>query len=576
MYKQGKRFATSVMLVVMATLAVLLAACGSNPGSTTGSSKAPDDKQVFVYPVAGTPDLSDMDPAFAGGPIGPTLIYTGLVQLNEKQQLIDQLAQSHSVSADGLTWTFKLRPNLKFSDGSPLTSQDIVYSINRALEPALKSPYAMVYLGLIKDADKLQTGAVKTLVDDSLLAPTPDTVKIITKQKAAYFLQTMTYVTSYPVNKKLVDKYGKSFVDHLGEGAGAGPFIMSKYDQGRQMTFTPNPYYYGPKPALKKVIMAYYKDSETIYKVYETNQVSYAKIPTAKLASARNLPNNQFHLVPILGVQYYAMNYLAKPFNNIKIRQAFDLAINKDQIANKVLRGSAIPTNNIVPSGMPGHNPDLTGPAGVTSTKGDQAKAKQLFAEGLKEENLTLSSLPPITLSIYATSQDDTNQAVAVQQMWQEVLGVQVKIDTVDVNKLSSELDSTTNNPNGLQMWSSYWKADYPDPQNWLTTLFAPESSFDNYNYGNNHAKDIVDQKKALDLMRQADGEMDITTRLKLYNQAEQQVVNDAGWIPLYQMETGKALKPCVKGYDINAPFMPAPDSWSNIYISNDKPCTNV
>ncbi|GHO46339.1 peptide ABC transporter substrate-binding protein [Ktedonospora formicarum] len=574
MSQTGKRVSTRLMAVALAALTMLLVACGS--GSQTGSSgKAPDDKQVFIYPLAGTVDLSDMDPAFAGGPIGPTLIYTGLVQLNEKQQLIDQLAQSHSVSDDGLTWTFKLKPNLKFSDGSPLTSKDIVYSIDRALQPALKSPYALVYLGLIKDADKLQTGKVKTLIDDSLLTPDDNTVKIITKQKAAYFLQTLTYVSSYTVNKKLVDKYGDKFTEHLGEGAGAGPYIMSEHDNSQEV-FIPNPNYNGPKPQLKKIIMAFYKDSETLYKVFQTGQVSYAKVPTSKIESAKGLPNNQFKLVPIAGVQYFAMNFLTRPFDNIKIRQAFDLALNKDQIAQKVLRGSVIPTNNVVPPGIPGYNDKLTGPTGVTSTQGDQAKAKELFEEGLKEEGLTRSTLPPITLSIYALSQDDSNQAVAAQQMWENVLGIQVKIDTMDSGKLADLREASTNNPNGLQMWASYWKADYPDPQNWLTTLFAPESSFDNYNYGNNKSSSIDEQKKALDLMRQADGEMNPTERYKLYQQAEQQVVNDAAWIPLYQMETGKVLKSCVKGYDLNAPFMPAPDSWANIYISNDQPCSKA
>src|SRR5204862_1797251 len=115
-------------------------------------------------------------------------VFTGLVELNDHLDIVPQLAATYSESADGLTWTFKLKPNLKFSDGTPLTSHDVIYSIDRALQPATKSPVAPIFLDLIKDSDKLLGSTITTLINDSLLAPDNNTVVIITKKKAAYFL----------------------------------------------------------------------------------------------------------------------------------------------------------------------------------------------------------------------------------------------------------------------------------------------------------------------------------------------------------------------------------------------------
>lgn len=124
--------------LIVCLLAILMTACGGT--SQSGSAqKATDDKQVFVYPISGK-DISTFDPATAednASVVASGMVFTGLVQVDENQKLIKQLAESYSVANDGLTWTFKLRPNLKFSDGSSLTAQDVLYSINRALDPNL-------------------------------------------------------------------------------------------------------------------------------------------------------------------------------------------------------------------------------------------------------------------------------------------------------------------------------------------------------------------------------------------------------------------------------------------------------
>jgi peptide/nickel transport system substrate-binding protein/oligopeptide transport system substrate-binding protein len=564
---------------------MLLAACGGSTAPQSGAlmTKANASKQILVLTTGGEPDFKSIDPAISpdeGAITAINMVFTGLVQLNDKLQVVDQLAASHSVSSDGLTWTFKLRPNLKFSDGTPLTSADVAYSLDRALQPAVKSYVAPTYLALIKDANKLNTGKIKTIIGDGILTPDPQTVVILTSQKAPYFLDALTYPCSFIIEKSMIQKYGNiNFIDHLSEGIGGdGPFKVSKYVHGRDIEFVPNPNYYGPKPQLTKVVIPFYSQSDTTYRAYQDNQVDQSiYIPSEQLAGAKALPNGQFHAPPQLWISYYAMNYLVKPFDNLKIRQAFALAINKDEIAHNVYKDTVVATNHIVPQGMPGYNPDLTGPDGVKSTAGDPTLAKQLFQQGMQEEGYTLSTFPQVTLTVSTQGRADArNETQVDQQMWQNVLGVSVKVNDIEYAQFESEVPASLNNPKGLQMYSWGWIADYPDPQDWLTLQFDDGVPNNAANYGQNKSSDAAQQQATQKLMEQADHTLDQTQRLKMYNQAEQQLVNDVAWIPTNQVTNVLVRKPCVAGMVDNAQGFIQPDNWGNIYISTATPCANT
>ena len=152
------------------------------------------------------------------------MVFTGLVELDANGNVVPYLAQSWTESADHLTYTFHLRPNLKFSDGTPLTSADVAYSIDRALQPATKSGTGPYYLRYIKDASALAAGKIKTIIGDSIKTPDASTVAITAAAPIPFFLDALTYPCSYVLEKSLVDKYGSpGFTDHLEEGGGDGP-----------------------------------------------------------------------------------------------------------------------------------------------------------------------------------------------------------------------------------------------------------------------------------------------------------------------------------------------------------------
>src|SRR5579859_78876 len=309
---------------------VFMAACGTGqgagptaPSTSSAPQKATADKQVFNFPEGSIADLGTFDPAQATTQTSLDAIlmaFTGLIYLDDNNQIHSQMASSWSVASDGITWTFHLKPGLKFSDGTPLTSKDVVYSIDRALQPRLNSPASPSYLNLIKDSDKLLAGKIKTIIGDSLMTPDDNTVVIVANTNASYFLATLTYQTSYVVEKSLVDKYGDiKWTDHLTEGGTAGPFKVQEYTHGQRIVFVPDPNYYGPKPQLQKVTFNFVKDAETAYKEYQTGALDSAAVPTAHLDEAKTR-TSEYHKVLNLTTAYYGMNMLAKPFDNLKIR----------------------------------------------------------------------------------------------------------------------------------------------------------------------------------------------------------------------------------------------------------------
>jgi oligopeptide transport system substrate-binding protein len=563
----SKKFAFGFLPILMSLLMLILAACGSSGGATTtnsASSKVSDDKQIMEYPVVG--DIATFDPALvedtdSNFPI--QAVFTGLVTLDDKLTVQPQLAQSWKVSADGLTYTFTLKDNLKFSDGTPLTSQDVIYSINRAILPATKSSVSY-YLAQIKDFDKANAGKIPTLIGDSLLAPDPKTVVITISAPGAYFLQALTYPTSYVVNHKVIDQYGATWTDHLDTGAGAGPFKVASYSHTSGIDLVRNDNYYGKKSQISHLTIPFYNDQDGMYKAYQANQLDYTPVPPAEIANAQS--QKGYTQVSLLVIRYLSFNYLSKPFDNIKIRQAFALAINKDIIVQSALHGAFTPTNHIIPQGMPGYDTALTGPDGTTSTAGNPTKAKQLLQEGLQEEGL--SKLSAISLTFYPRNQQFKDALTAVTQMWSNVLGAQIKVNVIARAKLLGLEDATKNNANGLQVWQAGWSADYPDPQDWLSTFFAKGSDYNQFNYGQNNTSAATEQQAVQVTLAKADTTSDNTTRMGLYNDAEQKIINDVGWLPLWQEKQQTLVRPTVQGLVLNAQLDIPPNDWGSIYIT--------
>src|SRR6266487_4323161 len=291
--RNGKKFTKGLLPSLLILVTMLVVACGGGGGTssttpTAASAKAPASQQVLHMPLV-VSDINTFDPAQATDLYSLTAIYavlTGMVQLNDKLEVKPQLASSWTSSSDGLTWSFTLKSGLKFSDGTPITSADVVYSIDRALSPQISSlnGVSLTYLGLIKDSDKRVAGKIPTLIGDSLLTPDANTVVIKLNKAGAYFLQALSYPTSWVVEKKVITQWGTKWTDHLADNGGqggAGPFVVKSWEHTKGVDLVPNPNFYGQKPQLTTLSYLFYKSSKSQYEVYQAGQLDETLIPSA-------------------------------------------------------------------------------------------------------------------------------------------------------------------------------------------------------------------------------------------------------------------------------------------------------
>jgi ABC-type oligopeptide transport system substrate-binding subunit len=546
---------------------MFVAACGGTTPAPAGKLvPASPDHQVLRYPIGAT-DFGSLDPALVATStdiFAVQTIFTGLVGLKGDGTVMDQMATSHEMSADGLSYTFHLKPNLTFSDGTPLTTQDIAYSINRTLQPATKSPLAS-FLSAMKDFDKITTGKTNSLIGNSILVPDAHTLTIVLKRPTPSFLTNFAFPITFPVNKKLIEKYGTNWTNHLGEGAGDGPFQVESYQHNKGLVVVPNPKYYGVKPRLQKLELQRSGEPDTTYAAYQANQIDLAPVPGNQVESAKK--RKDFKQAPSLQITYLTMNYLAKPFNNIKIRQAFALALDKDVLAQRVLHDTVLPTNHLMPDGMPGFNKALAGPAGVSSTQGDMAKAKQLLQEGMQEEGYSsISQIPSITLSYFMLDSDTANLMSVLAQRWQTVLGITVHTSVMEVNTLIQQMTDSTGHSGPLQMWFLSYGGT-ADPEQWLSIIFGKGATFNNMNYGQNNSSNATEQQAVQAELATADSNLNPQQRTQQYNDAEVKLVNDVGWIPLFQVEQNFVVNQKLQNYPIYPINIIPPDEWGNIYF---------
>ncbi|GCE08997.1 ABC transporter substrate-binding protein [Dictyobacter aurantiacus] len=491
----------------------------------------------------------------------------GLLSLNDNMEVVSQLADSWEAGDQGYTWTFHLRHNLKFSDGTPLTSADVAYSLDRALDPAQKYGTASYNLQYIKGADQRSAGKIKSLIGQGILVPDADTIIFKLSKNVGYFLQTLTTTCAVVVEKALVDKYGPKFTNHLSEGGSSGPFELVQ-NTAQKIVLKPNPHYYDHKPALTTIVFTPYESTQNAYSAYQANLSDFVdNIPSSLIDKVNQ--DQGFHRSLQLTTTYIAMNYLNKPFDNIKIRQAFALAVNKTLISKEIRKNTVLPTNHIIPEGDPGASATLAGPAGVQTLFGDPTLAKKLLAEGMREEGIaSLQTFPQVTLT-YPSTADPLrhNEMVIMQKMWKNNLGISVQLQEMPGSDFYQAISSQQGVKN-MQMWRLSWAADYPDASDWMTVQFGQNASQNVFAYGQNHNSNMARQREIQHILAQADVTQNLPQRTIMYRSVEQELVNDVAWLPLYQYFDNYVVKPNIHGLTINAMGMVAPDDWPDIYVT--------
>ena len=548
------------LLIATIALLTIAAACGggSDNGEEQTTQASPTDTVAPTTEPTPTPTptvrSSEPGQAIEGGTLvrawrdPPTLdphlttdstsatiiveVFGGLVTIDLDLKIVPDLAEGWSVSADGRTYMFNLRENAKFHSGKPVTAQDVKWSIERAVNPLTAAPVVDQYLGDIVGVDERLNGDADEVTGIRVIDQR--TVEIATDASKSYFLAKLTYPTAFVLDQENVQTGRRWFR----EPNGTGPFKLDEYVPGERLVLARNENFHLAPPKLDKV--RFILSGGTTMLMYENDEIHLAGVGVADLDRVLD-PNNSLNTElqrapPTFSVDYIGMNVNAPPFEDQKIRQAMNYAIDKSVIARDVLANLVVPAAGILPPGFPAYNEDLSGYAY------DPDKAQQLLRESTYG---SAENLPRIILTTAGSFGSGVSLDLeVVLEMWRQNLGIQVEIQQTEFATYLQDL-----NKRRFQMFQIGWIADYPDPENFLDILFHGGSS-------NNHTG--IDNLVLNSILEQARTERDETRRFDLYHQAEELVVDQAPWVPLwYSGEQYLLVKPNVKDYFLTPLVIP-------------------
>ena len=481
-------------------------------------------------------DPPTLDPHLTGDTTSAGVVaevFSGLVTLDTDLKLVPDIAESWTIE-DGTVYTFKLRANAKFHNGKPVTAQDFKWSLERAAAPDTASPVADTYLNDILGAEKYFDGEADEIV--GLKVIDDHTLEITTDAPKAYFLAKLTYPTANVLDREVVEAGGRSW--WIDNPVGTGPFKLSEYRIGERIVLERNEDYYRDLAGVETIVMNLAGGQAMA--MYENDEIEITGVGLYDLERVLdpNEPLNKELVVapPGFSVSYIGFNASMAPFDDVKFRQALNHAVDKQLIATGVLSELVEPAYSILPPGFPGYTENIVG------LQFDPDLARKLLSESKYPD---AESRPRIVVTVPGTGGTIGLDLEVVLEMWKQELGVEVEIQQVEWATYLEDLDAKK-----FQAYAGLgWEADYPDPQDFLDILFHSESSINHGDFKNAEIDAILEEARV---------ESDINKRIALYHQAEQMIVDQAPWVPMWFTGDRYALvKDYVEGYVMTPMIVP-------------------
>ena len=458
-------------------------------------------------------------------------MFVGLTTEDPKADAVPGVAESWTISPDGKTYTFKLRKSV-WSDGTPFTANDFVYSMQRILMPETAAEYASL-LYIIEGAEAVNKGtaasatlAVKAIDDHTL--------EIKLTGPAPYFLALLTHYTAYPVPKHVIDKVGKEWTKPENMVVN-GPYKLVEWIPNTDVKLTKNDKFWdASKVSIDNITFYTQEDRAAVQKRFRAGEIDVAMdFASDQIEWLRaNMPE-ETRIAPYMGVYYYPINSAKAPFNDLRIRKALSMAINREAIVDQVLKTGEIAAYSFVPPNVANY-----GTSAEVDWKGmpfaDRVKeAKALLAEaGFTAEK-------PLSFVLkYNTSENHKRIAVAIASMWKQI-GVKAELYNAEVKVHYADLKQ-----GNFDVARAAWVADYNDAQNFLYLL---ETRTGANNYGR-YSNPEFDR-----LMKEAEITADLAKRAELMRQAEGLAMADQPVIPIYHYVSKSLVAKNVEGFVDNS-----------------------
>jgi len=524
-------------LTVMFAALLTLAACSGDYqalgpiGGESGTELA--ERQVIH--IGNGADPQTLDPHRAQGVpesnIGRDL-FEGLIAEAPNGDLIPGVAESWEVSEDGKIYTFKLRENARWSNGDPVTAGDFVFGMRRSVDPATLSVYSFI-LAPIENAEAITAGRMPpdtlgvTAIDDR-------TLEIRLANPTPYFLGLLTHSASYAVHQASLQASSGEDYWRPGKLVSNGAYQLDQFVVQSHVKLVKNPHYWNADAVtIDEVYWHATEDINAELKRFRAGELDMTNVvPKAQLPWIRENMPDRLLIAPYLGSYYYGLNVTKPPFkDNVALRRALALAIDRDIITKQITAAGEIPAYGWIPPQTANYK-GAEMPEAAWTQEEREAEAKRLYQQaGYSAEN-------PLRIELLYNTQDDHRRiAVAVAAMWRQVLGVET---TIVNQEWKVYLD--TRNQKRTQVYRAGWIGDYNDAYTFAEIQHS-QSELNNTGY----ADPEYDRLLAL-----AAAETDLDKRAEYLHQAERVLLDDMPLIPIYFYVTTRMVQPWVAGYEAN------------------------
>ena len=527
--------------VLLGSVALALGACGgSDPGEAparygpVGGESGEELADVQVLHRGNGTEPQTLDPHRAEGVPSSNILrdlFEGLVAEAPNGELIPGAAESWEISPDGLTYTFTMRPDGRWSNGDPVTAYDFEYGLRRSVDPETLSRYSSV-LAPIRNAREVIAGSLPPK-ELGVEAADERTLVIRLNAPTPYLLGLLTHSTCYAVHRGVVERHGGDWSrveTHVGNGA----YRLKDWVVQSHIHIERNPHYRDNESTIINEVYYYaIEDQDAELKRYRADELDItATIPQKQIKWIRDRLASEFRVTPYLGAYYFGFNTTRPPFaGKAGLRRALSLAVNRD-IITRVVSGAGEPVAYSWVPPVRGYEQQEPEEAGWTQEQ-REAEARRLYAEaGYSKEN-------PLTVEVlYNTSDNHKRIAIALRSMWKEVLGM----DATLANQEWKVFLETRRSRLETEIFRGGWIGDYEDAYTFAQLL---ESTNEQNDTG-------YDNPRYDALLAAASAEPDALRRAENLQEAERLMLADQPILPLYFYVTKRMVKPWVRGYEGN------------------------
>jgi oligopeptide transport system substrate-binding protein len=461
-------------------------------------------------------------------------LFEGLVSKNpETLEPEPGVAQRWKVSENGQTLRFHLNPDAKWSNGDAIVAEDFVWSWQRALNPAMGNQYAYM-LYPVANAEAYATGELADFGEVGVKALDAQTLQVQLNAPTPYFLQLLDHYSTFPVHRATIEKFGGA-TDRFTRWTRAenivsnGPFRLEDWQLNRRLSVTKSDTYWDrDRVALNSIVFYPTENISSEERMFRVGQLHYTQtIPLDKIPVYRAMEDSPYTNAPYLGTYFYLLNTAKPPLDDLRVRQALSLTVDRELLNNTVLHGSNVPAYSITPPGTLGYQPPKLFDYNVE-------RARQLLAEAGYPDG---DGWPGLELT-YNTSESHLKVAVALQQMWQDALNIQVTLNNQEWKVYLDTVDQMD-----FQMARRGWIGDYVDPNNFLD-LFLCGGGNNNTGFCNARYDELISRQAPLTTSRKE--------RYAIFKEAESLLMEQMPIIPIYTYTSNHLIHPSVKGMPSN------------------------